>query len=208
MLTSYLSGLVAKLTTKTCDTLQDVSAFYPSLELKNKNTMFKRRHLYPKRVAARRWNVIILSGLILVGIMSEIIATPRVEAEVVQPPSPIEVSAAVPWGPAIPTKIGASKAQNDLIAYAWKKWADPTFLYLLEAESGVRMEAKHINSDGSLDEGLCQVNHKYHPEVVSNPNFKDPIWQINQCYRMYSGGVTFYGLRHIARAKHNFKWQT
>ena len=96
------------------------------------------------------------------------------------------------------TKIGASNFQNEMIAYAYKiSGKDFSFIQMIEAESGWVVDAVGINSGGSVDYGLCQINGYFHRQIVTDPKFNDWKWEIDTCYQMYAGGVTFYGASKI-----------
>ena len=79
---------------------------------------------------------------------------------------------------------------------------DLNFLALLDAESASwTIDRKGVTGDI----GFCQTSPYYHPEITNDPRFlTDPEWQIAQCYRMYKGGVTFYGKKNIHKTIKNF----
>jgi len=89
-----------------------------------------------------------------------------------------------------------SEEQQKIIDYAWKISHDREFIYLLKAENGeISVDRKSpVNSNGYRDYGLCQINKGYHPGIVNDERFSDYKWQLDQCYRLYKGGTTFYGL--------------
>ena len=107
----------------------------------------------------------------------------------------------------VPVKIGASDFQNEMISYAWDiSGKDFDFVKLIEAESGWVVDAvSGYNSNGTRDWGLCQISSYWHPQIVNDPKFNDWKWEIDTCYQLYDGGVTFYGLNHIDRVEDNFK---
>lgn len=121
----------------------------------------------------------------------------------------IAITEATPWSHAVPSKIGASQEQNTLIAWAYDKWRDEKFIYLLEAESGMRNIA-HDNSKNVVgtDHGYCGINDYWHPEIVNDKRFSDDYWQLEQCYKLYSTGTVFYGINHISKVRRNFVWET
>jgi len=97
-----------------------------------------------------------------------------------------------------------SDTQVAYIDYAWKISCDPNFLYLLKAENGqFTPDRVHPRQPGSIgtDMGFCGINSYYHPEIVKDPNFKDWKWQMDKCYSMYEGNVTFYGLIRLQTDK-------
>lgn len=67
---------------------------------------------------------------------------------------------------------------------------DLDFLSTLEAENG-NWTVDRVGSTGDI--GFCQISPYWHPEIVNDPNFYDPHWQLDKCYEMYIGGVRFYG---------------
>jgi len=120
-----------------------------------------------------------------------------------------------------PVKIGASQAQNDLIAYAWEKYQDKMFIYLIEAESGVvNKRSQRKGSNGHYDYGYMQINDGYHKAIVGAKEFKindDSVeqgkYQIDIGYKLYKGGTKFYGLDKLRNNKEfynavakNFIW--
>lgn len=78
---------------------------------------------------------------------------------------------------------------------------DLNFLALLDAENG-RWAADRVGVTGDI--GFCQIAPQYHPEIVNDPNFYHPEWQLKKCYDMYKGGVTFYGIKNISKTKKHF----
>jgi hypothetical protein len=73
----------------------------------------------------------------------------------------------------------------------------------LDAENGQwTADRKAMGNEPSY--GFCQIHAGYHPEIVNDPNFLDPHWQLQKCYDMYVGGVTFYGINNVWKTKHNF----
>lgn len=57
------------------------------------------------------------------------------------------------------------------------------------AESGGRSNNYHINTDGSIDRGILQINSYYHSEVSDSCAY-DPVCSFQQAYRI-SGGANF-----------------
>jgi len=110
----------------------------------------------------------------------------------------------------IPRKIGGIKKQNEIIAYEWEiSGHDKEFIYLLLGEDGtVNPNRVHPKAEGStgIDYGVCGTNGYYHPEIIADPRFKDWKWQVDRCYQMYSGGVTFHGDKEKGKAQ--VEWVT
>jgi hypothetical protein len=94
---------------------------------------------------------------------------------------------------------GHSVEQQEVIDYAWQvSNGDMRFLYLLTAENGEyshrRVHPKVAGTTGT-DHGLCGINDHYHSDIIRNSKFLDDWhWQLEQCYNLYEGGTTFYGI--------------
>ena len=103
-----------------------------------------------------------------------------------------DVSTSPPDGEGLCYKNTAGDDQNEFVRIASEiSGNDVQFLALLDAENGM-WTADRVHNDGH-GRGYCGIDDRYHPEVVSYPNFLDPQWQIQKCYDYYIGGVTFYG---------------
>lgn len=93
--------------------------------------------------------------------------------------------------------------QQKAIDYAWEISKDPLFIYTLKAENGhitIDRRSDKIGKNGWYDYGYCQVNKGYHPKVVNDPRFfTDMKWQLDQCYRLFKGGTTFYGKNRVLK---------
>lgn len=109
-----------------------------------------------------------------------------------------------------------SSQQQEYIDYAWDISHDANFIYLLKAENGeITPDRKSdINyycpktKTYKWDYGLCQISDCYYPQIVNEKKFfTDWKWQLNQCYNLYKGGVTFYGIRNIPNVKKYFEWK-
>ena len=100
-------------------------------------------------------------------------------------------------------KHTAGEDQNQYVRMAAKiSNNDLNFLALLDAENGLW---KHDRAGITNDYGFCQISPIYHSQVVNDPRFyKDPQWQLEQCYRLYIGGTPFYGKANIWKTKNNF----
>lgn len=55
------------------------------------------------------------------------------------------------------------------------------------AESGGNIYAQHINSDGSVDRGLFQINNRYHPEVSDSCAY-NPLCAAKATYSITNAG--------------------
>ena len=101
-------------------------------------------------------------------------------------------------------KKGAPAWMQERIDYAWSKGNDLDFILMLEVENAgswsVDKLSDLVGANGFRDKGICQVNIGWHPKVVNDPQFKDWKWQVDTCWKMYKGGVRFYGydVRHRA----------
>ena len=101
-----------------------------------------------------------------------------------------------PWR-TIPTLKNGSPEQNEKIAYAYKiSGHNKEFIYVLNGENGLfdhtRVHDSSANTIG-VDYGLCGINSYFHPQIVNDPKFQDWKWQMDTCYQLWDGGVTFYG---------------
>jgi hypothetical protein len=116
----------------------------------------------------------------------------------------------------VPLHKGSSK-QQEAIDYAWQISKDPNFIYLLKAENGkisIDRKSDIVGSNGYRDYGYCQINKGFHPKIVKDSRFfTDMRWQLDQCYRLYKGGTTFYGLTKFksnkafqSKVKEAFDW--
>lgn len=92
-----------------------------------------------------------------------------------------------------------SAEQQKVIDYAWNISHDKNFIYLLKAENGDISPGRLstiVGSNGYRDIGYCQMNKGFQSKIIKDPRFlTDMHWQIDKCYELYKGGVTFYGLR-------------
>lgn len=66
---------------------------------------------------------------------------------------------------------------------------DRDFVLTLNSENGSR---DPIKVGPTKDKGLCQISMVYHPEITNDPRFTDYKRQLDQCWRLYSGGTRFY----------------
>ncbi len=61
---------------------------------------------------------------------------------------------------------------------------------IAQAESGLNTNAKNVNTDGSIDRGIVQINNKWHPEV-SDACAYDPACAFQSAYKISSKGTNF-----------------
>lgn len=97
-----------------------------------------------------------------------------------------------------PIKKGATEAMQEMVDYAWSISKSLDFVLTVEAESGFNPNARNVNRNGTVDSGLTQINHYYHPQIVKDPRFKDWKFQLEKGWQLYKGGTRFYGydVRH------------
>ncbi len=76
---------------------------------------------------------------------------------------------------------------------------DIDFLATLNQETGLwTPDRKH--NDG-VGHGFCGISYPWHKDVIEDERFlTDPYWQLEQCWRLYTGGTRFYG--YDVRHKH------
>ena len=83
-------------------------------------------------------------------------------------------------------RIAAEISNNDL-----------DFLATVEGENDLwTPDRKHTDGIGH---GFCGISYPWHKEIIEDPRFlTDPRWQLEQCWRLYSGGTRFYAfdVRH------------
>jgi len=79
-----------------------------------------------------------------------------------------------------PKKEHTKKTITEIIReIANKKKVSPNLaVRVAQCESGLNPEAVNVNTDGSRDRGLYQINDKWHPEVTDEQAF-DPIFSTN-----------------------------
>lgn len=63
-------------------------------------------------------------------------------------------------------------------------------LAIITAESGRDPNAKHVNTDGSIDRGIWQINDKAHPDV-SDATAYDPILSTKAALSISKGGTDY-----------------
>lgn len=61
---------------------------------------------------------------------------------------------------------------------------------IAEAESSFNTTAKLVNTDGSIDRGLWQINNRYHPEVPDAQAY-DPLGAARAAYAISNRGTNF-----------------
>lgn len=88
-------------------------------------------------------------------------------------------------------KIGVGEDQNQYVRMASEMSGnDLRFLSVLEGENGL-WTPDRVHNDGH-GRGFCGIDDRHHPELVDDPNFLDPEWQMRKCYELWTGGTTFY----------------
>lgn len=63
-------------------------------------------------------------------------------------------------------------------------------LAICQAESGRDPNAKHVNTDGSIDRGIWQINDKAHPDVTDATAY-DPVLATRAALSISKGGTDF-----------------
>lgn len=106
-------------------------------------------------------------------------------------------------------KHTAGEDQNQYVRIAAEiSGNDIDFLALLDAENAlwtIDRPSGLVGNNGYRDYGFCQINKGYHKEIVNDERFfTDAKWQLEQCYKLYKGGTTFYGKKNIWKTKKHF----
>jgi len=107
-------------------------------------------------------------------------------------------------------KHTAGEDQNQFVRYASAiSDDDVVFLAMIDAENGLwtpdRQSEVYHNGYREQSYGFCQINKKYHPEIVNDPRFwGDPKWQLEKCYELYINGTSFSGMSKVDKTKQNF----
>lgn len=65
-----------------------------------------------------------------------------------------------------------------------------TIVAIAEAESNLNPTARGINTNGSIDRGILQINNVYHSEVPDSCAY-DPTCSFQQAYRISDAGTNF-----------------
>lgn len=98
--------------------------------------------------------------------------------------------------PSLPTKTVYRKKGNfpeekqKIIAHASRiSNNDLDFIATLDKENAgtwdVNITSKK-NKNGTYDKGLCQLNSQYYSHLYKDKNWKNPEWQVNRCWELYS----------------------
>ena len=89
---------------------------------------------------------------------------------------------------------------------------DIDFVLTVEAESKFNPEAI---GDSGHSHWFCQWHETWQSDTLNNPNFKDPIWQMEECFKYYTEAFNnwtinsrlyWYRVRHLV--KDRFKFET
>jgi len=104
-----------------------------------------------------------------------------------------------------------SDPSNEVVNTAWDISQSLDFLALLKAENGQFTTDRRHNQPywrkgkQYYDWGACGVSDYYHSETVNDERFfTDTKWQLEQCWRLYAGGTTFYGAKRIPQMRKDF----
>jgi hypothetical protein len=118
-------------------------------------------------------------------------------------------------------KVGFPKEKKEMVDYACEiSSGNKSFIYKLNAENGIwdfkRRSTVWLRKakDGKHNEicgkdltgcwhedswGYCQIHRPDHPEIVNDPRmFTDWKWQMDTCYRLFSGGTKMYAVSDSA----------
>lgn len=106
---------------------------------------------------------------------------------------------------AVYEKIGVGEDQNQYVRYASKiSGNDLEFLATLEAENGLwklDRQSEVRNAYGVREDswGFCQIlRTPEHAKILDDPRFfTDGFWQLEQCWKLYQEGTTFYGRNRL-----------
>ena len=80
---------------------------------------------------------------------------------------------------------------NVAVLVLQRHFADPVVAVAVEwAEAGGNTDAKHVNTDGSIDRGLWQINSRWHPEVTDAQAY-DANASTDAAYRISFGGTVW-----------------
>lgn len=90
--------------------------------------------------------------------------------------------------------------QQHWMTYAWNKWHDKEFMYMMASENGLFNHDRQSLVPNEPSYGFCQIHKGYHPEIVNDPRFfSDPAWQLEQCNKLFTGGTIFYGYERFKK---------
>jgi hypothetical protein len=88
-------------------------------------------------------------------------------------------------------KINWWELTKDLVDYAYDvSDGDLDFIHTIECENGMWEPLRQSNVvkewKRETSYGLCQRNTRWFSNIVNDPNFSDPYWQIDTCWEMYN----------------------
>lgn len=91
------------------------------------------------------------------------------------------------------TTATASMIEKIIRYIAKQKGVDPDLaVRVAKAESGLSATAININTDGSKDRGLYQINDKYHPEVTDKEAFDIVLSTRFFCDAVIAGNISWW----------------
>ena len=110
------------------------------------------------------------------------------------------------------TAVSKGDQENKILTEAYKKTGDKEFVKMLVAENGrvdPSRQSDAIAKSGSreLSWGICQIHCPSHEDLCggrtypTNPDFWNWEWQVNECYKLWKGGTTFYAYNRLGRDK-------
>jgi hypothetical protein len=98
----------------------------------------------------------------------------------------------------LPKKTGKNEKICGVVEQIIRKVAkeqgvDPDLaVRVAKCESGLNDKAKHVNTDGSIDRGLFQINNKYHPEVLDEEAFNPVLATEFFCKAFKEGNLSWW----------------
>lgn len=90
----------------------------------------------------------------------------------------------------IMTVLSANQAMQYAQSAGFSGTALTVATAIMQAESGFNTLAQHVNSDGSVDRGIFQINSRWHSEVSDSCAY-DPLCASQAAYRISSQGSNF-----------------
>lgn len=128
--------------------------------------------------------------------------TPSASRGVISPIAPSVKTAKQSTGLYKKLNVGEDQQQYVRLAQEISN-SDLQFLYMLEAENSLftpdRQSNVYYKGRREPSFGFCQIHKDYHPEIINNPKFKDPKWQMETCFRLFKGGTKFYGYQRVLK---------
>lgn len=149
---------------------------------------------------------IVALWLTVVAVFSWMLVFGREDLKADEPYMPLVQKSFVGGWSVFPAIEGHSLEQIDTLRQAYAiSGNDEDFLYMLKGENGQVTMDRKSDVPGEPSYGFCQIHAGYHPEIVNDPRFfTDKKWQLEQCYKLWKGGVKFYGFANKWKVKKFF----